>query len=88
MRAWHHKVKGVGKMDVKFFSRSQCELCVEGLRTLKLVQEELGFTIDMIDIETDEAIHEKYMLMIPVVEKDGEVIQYGNLDYVTLMERL
>lgn len=75
-------------MDVKFYSRSHCELCVEGLRTLKLVQEELGFSIEIIDIEQDEAIHEKYMLMIPVVEKDGSVIQYGNIDYVTLMEQL
>ncbi|MFJ7668229.1 glutaredoxin family protein [Lysinibacillus sp. NPDC097195] len=75
-------------MDVQFYSRSHCELCEEGLRTLKLVQEEVGFTIDIIDIEQDEAIHEKYMLMIPVVEKDGAVIQYGNIDYVTLMEQL
>jgi len=42
----------------------------------------------MINIEEDESIHEKYMLMIPVVEKDGQVIQYGNLDYATLMEHL
>lgn len=75
-------------MNVTFFSRSHCELCIEGLRTLKLVQEELGFSIDVIDIEKDDAVHEKYMLMIPVVEKDGEVIQYGNLDYATLMEHL
>ena len=75
-------------MDVKFFSRSQCELCVEGLRTLKLVQEELGFTIDMIDIETDEEVHEKYMLMIPVIEKDGEVLLFGSIGYADIVELL
>ncbi|MGE7091714.1 glutaredoxin family protein [Lysinibacillus sp. NPDC048646] len=75
-------------MNVKFFSRSNCELCVEGLRTLKLVQEDIAFNIEIIDIETDEMIHEKYMLMIPVVEKDGHIIQYGNLDYATLTEGL
>jgi len=75
-------------MKIKFFSRVNCPLCVEGLQTLKLVQEDVLFDIEMIDIEQDDRIHEKYMLMIPVVEKDGVVIQYGHLDYATLMERL
>lgn len=75
-------------MNVKFFTRANCGLCVEGLHTLKLVQEDLGFHVDIIDIEENEAVHEKYMLMIPVVEKDEQVIQYGNLDYATLMEHL
>ncbi|MEY9973880.1 glutaredoxin [Lysinibacillus sp. RC46] len=75
-------------MDVKFFSRDNCGLCVEGLHTLKLVQEDIDFDLEIINIEEDESIHEKYMLMIPVVEKDGQVIQYGNLDYATLMEHL
>lgn len=73
---------------MKFFSRDNCGLCVEGLHTLKLVQEDINFDIEIINIEEDESIHEKYMLMIPVVEKDGQVIQYGNLDYATLMEHL
>jgi len=73
---------------VKFFSRDNCGLCVEGLHTLKLVQEDIDFDLEIINIEEDESIHEKYMLMIPVVEKDGQVIQYGNLDYATLMEHL
>ena len=75
-------------MNVKFFSRDNCGLCVDGLLTLKLVQEDINFEIEIINIEEDESIHEKYMLMIPVVEKDGRVIQYGNLDYATLMEHL
>lgn len=73
---------------MKFFSRANCGLCVEGLHTLKLVQEDLDFNLEIINIEEDESIHEKYMLMIPVVEKDGQVIQYGNLDYATLIEHL
>lgn len=75
-------------MKIKFYSRANCPLCVEGLQTLKLVQEDVLFDIEIIDIEQDDRIHEKYMLMIPVVEKEGVVIQYGHLDYATLMERL
>lgn len=75
-------------MKVTFYSRPNCSLCKDGLMVLKMVQEDLGFDIKIINIEEDEQIHEKYMLMIPVVEKDGEIVQYGNLDYVTLFELL
>lgn len=75
-------------MQVKFYSRPNCPLCDEGLNMLKLVQEDVPFEINIVNIEEDDTIHEKYMLMIPVVEKDGEIIQYGQLDYVTLYEGL
>ena len=75
-------------LDVKFYSKRDCELCVEGLALLKIVQEDVSFTISEINIEQDDEAHEKYMLMIPVVEVDDEVIGYGRLDYVTLLEAL
>lgn len=55
---------------------------------LKLVQEDVPFQIVEHNIEEDDQLHEKFMLMIPVVEYQGEIIQYGNLDYVTLLEAL
>lgn len=73
---------------IKFYSKPDCELCIEGLQTLKIVQEDIDFTIEHYNIEEDDEIHEKYMLMIPVVEYNGEVVQYGQLDYVALYEAL
>lgn len=75
-------------MSVLFYSRPNCPLCEEGLTLLKLVQEDAKFEIIIKNIEEDDELHEKYMLQIPVVEKDGKVIQYGVLDYVTLYEAL
>ncbi|QCR34533.1 glutaredoxin family protein [Lysinibacillus sp. SGAir0095] len=75
-------------MKVNFYTRPGCPLCEEGLLTLKLLHSDVQFEIDIINIEENEALHEKYMLMIPVVEVKGEIIQYGNLDYVTLYEAL
>ncbi|MDN4493116.1 glutaredoxin family protein [Ureibacillus aquaedulcis] len=75
-------------MKVAFYTRPGCSLCEEGLMTLKILQSDFQFEIDIINIEENEALHEKYMLMIPVVEKDGQVLQYGNLDYATLYEAL
>ena len=73
---------------VIFYSRPGCSLCEEGFLTLRLVQEDIPFKIEILNIEDDDALHEKYMLMVPVVEKDGNIIQYGQLDYVTLFEAL
>ncbi|MBO2535104.1 glutaredoxin family protein [Rummeliibacillus suwonensis] len=73
-------------MEIIYYGRPNCELCEEGIRTLNLVREDIPFEMKEVNIEEDDAIHEKYMLMIPVVEKDGQIIQYGTLDYVTLLE--
>ncbi|WP_347791656.1 glutaredoxin family protein [Solibacillus sp. CAU 1738] len=73
---------------VMYYSKPDCELCEEGLVTLKLVQEDIPFHLEIINIEENDEIHEKYMLMIPVAEYAGEILQYGRLDYVTLVEAL
>ncbi|MBD7945673.1 glutaredoxin family protein [Psychrobacillus sp. FSL K6-2684] len=75
-------------MLVHFYTRPGCHLCDDARMMLKLVQEDVPFQIEEHNIEEDDQLHEKYMLMIPVVEYQGEIIQYGNVDYVTLMEAL
>lgn len=75
-------------MIIKFYSRPNCELCIEGLHTLKIVQEDIPFKIEHYNIEENDVLHEQYMLMIPVVELNNEIIQFGQLDYPTLFEAL
>ena len=75
-------------MEVKFYSKPDCPLCTEGLHILEIVQEDVPFSINIVNIEENDEAHERYMLMIPVVEVNGTVIQYGRLDYVTLLEAL
>lgn len=69
-----------------FYSRQNCRLCEEGMNMMRLVQQEIPFEFATVDIEQDEDLHERYMMMIPVLEKDGEMIQYGILDYETIIE--
>ena len=75
-------------MKINYYSRPNCSLCEEGLLILNLLKEDSEFDLKIINIEENDELHEKYMLMIPVVEKDGKVIQYGRLDYFTLVEAL
>jgi glutaredoxin len=73
---------------VTFYTRTQCGLCEDAKITIKLLQDELGFEVNEIDIGESDALTERFGLMIPVVELDGEILQYGQIDYFTLSKRL
>lgn len=70
------------------YTRANCPLCDEAKLMIELVNEDFPLPYKEIDIESDEALHEKYMLMIPVLEKDDELLLYGNIGYVELLEAL
>lgn len=55
---------------------------------IQLVQEDFPLDYEEINIETDDALHEKYMLMIPVLEKNNKILLYGNIGYADLLEAL
>lgn len=75
-------------MKVYLYTRPGCHLCDDARLMLKLVQEDVSFEISEVNIEEDDDLHEKYMLMIPVVVFEDEIIQYGKVDYATLLEAL
>lgn len=75
-------------MIVHFYTRPGCHLCDDARLMLKLVREDVEFEVTEINIETDDALHEKYMLMIPVIELEDKIIQYGQVDYATILEAL
>ncbi|MGG4167434.1 glutaredoxin family protein [Rossellomorea vietnamensis] len=74
--------------SVIFYTRTQCGLCEDAKITLKLLQDEMGFSIEEEDIDKSDDLTERFGLMIPVVELDGEILQYGQIDYFTLSKRL
>ncbi|MER2089079.1 MAG: glutaredoxin family protein [Sporosarcina sp.] len=73
-------------MHVTFYSKPGCHLCDEAEAMMKLVQEDHPLTWTQVNIETDDESHEKYMLMIPVIEKDGEPVLYGSIGYLDIID--
>lgn len=73
-------------MKYILYSRPDCPLCVEAESMLRLVAEDYAVEWLVVNIEEDDVIHEKYMLMIPVLEQDGEVKLFGKIGYVDLLE--
>ncbi len=75
-------------LTVHFYTKENCPLCDKALFILEDLQEELGFTIEERDIYTNDEWLEAYGLMIPVVQVDGEDLQYGIIDRISLRKRL
>lgn len=65
------------KKTVKLYSRPSCHLCETAREILEELQQSWNFTIKEINIDLDDELVEKYGIMIPVVELDGEELQYG-----------
>ncbi|WP_335871621.1 glutaredoxin family protein [Bacillus sp. 2205SS5-2] len=74
--------------EIIFYTRESCHLCEEAKRTLLLVQEEIPFILIERDIASREEWTEKYGLMIPVVECQGEIVQFGFVDFYSISKRL
>lgn len=74
----------VEKKTLVLYSREQCPLCVKAKQILDELTKEHKWSYQEIDIHSDDVLLEKYGLMIPVIEMDGKIIQYGNVDISTL----
>lgn len=65
---------------LRLYSRIKCPLCDQAKLVLEEVQQELGVPFEEIDIYRNDELTELYGLMIPVVEWQGEIIQYGQVN--------
>lgn len=64
-------------MEVILYTKEECGLCQKAKKLLQELQDEYVFDLKEINIYEDEQLLEKYHLMIPVVEMEGEEVEYG-----------
>jgi hypothetical protein len=57
---------------VTLYGRPGCHLCDEARESLQRVQTRVPFTVQEVDITTDDVLHARYLERIPVVSADGE----------------
>jgi glutaredoxin len=73
---------------VVIYGRAGCHLCEDAQAALERVRHRLAFTLETVDIETDDALHRAYLERIPVVTIDGvEIFRYF-VDEAELERRL
>ncbi|RDY70394.1 glutaredoxin family protein [Halobacillus trueperi] len=70
--------------EVILYVKKNCGLCDEVKDLLSL----FDVKVILVDIESDPALLEKYMLEIPVLKIGEEELDYREIDYFELMKRL
>jgi glutaredoxin len=73
---------------INLYSKTNCPLCDKAKQVLQELQKEFSFQINEIDIYQDDELLEKYQLMIPVVEIDGEEVDFGIVQKDVIRKRL
>lgn len=75
-------------MKVVLYSKDECCLCDNAKAILQDLQKEFSFQVEEVDIYKDDTLLEKYQIMIPVVEIDGEEVQCGIIQKDMIRKRL
>lgn len=78
-------------LELMYYTRDNCQLCNEGLEQARLAINELRYSdvkLTQVDIDSDDAMQEKYMVRVPVLEHGREVVQEGIIDFVQVYEYL
>ncbi|WP_174728651.1 glutaredoxin family protein [Mesobacillus harenae] len=71
---------------VKLYTRKQCPLCDKAKNVLIELQHDWEFVLEEVDIAAEDRLTELYGLMIPVVELNGDELQYGQINKNYLSE--
>ncbi|WP_347548836.1 glutaredoxin family protein [Pseudalkalibacillus hwajinpoensis] len=74
--------------SVILYTKEACPLCEKAHHLLEDLQREIPFSLNIVDIYQDDQFLEKYMLMIPVVEIDAEIVEYGRISKKSIRKRL
>jgi hypothetical protein len=70
------------------YSRPGCHLCDEARAALERVRARTPFTLDEVNIETDDSLHSRYLERIPVVALGEEELFDFFVDEAALEAKL
>jgi glutaredoxin len=73
---------------VTLYTRPGCHLCDDARAALQRLRARLPFTLQEVDITTDDALHRRYLERIPVIALDGEELFDFFVDEPALADRL
>ncbi|MDG4657149.1 glutaredoxin family protein [Ectobacillus antri] len=75
-------------MNVVLYGKKDCCLCDDAKAILHELQQEHNFIWKEIDIYSDDVLLERYQIMIPVIEIEGEEVQAGIIQKDVISKRL
>jgi glutaredoxin len=74
--------------DVTVYVRPGCHLCEDALAILERLRPAHLFSLHVVDIESDDALHARYLERIPVIALDGKELYDFVVDESDLTRRL
>ena len=74
------------KVELTLFGRLECHLCQDMLNDLEPLKSELGFELNVVDIDRDNQLIERYGTMVPVLVVAEQEICHYFLDKQALIE--
>jgi len=66
-------------IKLTFYTKENCGLCNEAKEIIESLRLEHKIEVTEIDIYSYDELLEKYQLMIPVIQINGETIAYGKI---------
>ena len=76
------------KSTIKLYMRQRCHLCEEAKELLEELQQRWDFKIIEVDIDEDDQLTERYGIIIPVIELDGDEVAAGIIHKNSIIEAL
>jgi glutaredoxin len=73
---------------VTLYGRAGCHLCDDARAVLERMRSQRPFALREVDIESDPALHARYLERIPVIALDGEELFDFFVDEAGLAARL
>lgn len=80
--------EGTAGKRVVVYSRRDCCLCDEALEQIEAARGSAVFSLEVVDVDTDPALAERYGHEVPVVEIDGRKAFKYRLTTRQLLRRL
>ena len=71
---------GTAQRQVTLITRDGCHLCTEAEETVRILQTELGFGLEILDVDADSARKSEYSDRVPVVLIDGKEHGYWRIE--------
>jgi len=75
-------------MQVLLYSKPDCHLCDVVKADLLDLASEIGFMLQVRDIQTDPDLFDRFRYLIPVVDIENGPLLYPPIDFLTLHQAL
>ena len=67
-------------LRLTLYGRGYCHLCEEMLAALATLRGEFGFAVDVIDVDSDAALEQRFGILVPVLMHAGIELCHYRLD--------